>query len=128
MRAFVFDNMKIGIIIPKSCCLGSEACPRIKPTFTVNVRFPGALQMLRTFCTLLLVLTWNCTTKAQEVPMPQLSPGSARKIPTNAFSPADPRSPEMVSLTVAKGSPLQVALDQDCLLYTSPSPRDGLLS
>jgi len=42
----------------------------------------------------------------QEPPLPQLSPGSARKPPT-ASSPV----PQTIPLTVPKGTPLQIALD-----------------
>jgi hypothetical protein len=50
---------------------------------------------------------------AQEPPVPQLTPGSERKpapAPTDAAQPAPPQT---VALTVAKGSPLQVALDKE---------------
>ncbi|MGC2197736.1 MAG: hypothetical protein WA628_23900 [Terriglobales bacterium] len=46
---------------------------------------------------------------AQEPPRPQLLPGSARK-PESAAVPAQPQS---VALTVPKGTPLQVALDEE---------------
>jgi hypothetical protein len=47
---------------------------------------------------------------AQEPPRPQLSPGSARKAtPAANVSPA----PQSIGLTVPKGTPLQVALDQE---------------
>jgi hypothetical protein len=51
---------------------------------------------------------------AQNTPMPQLSPGSARK----PAAPASvvPAPPQSVALTVPKGSPLQVALDQEVRL------------
>jgi len=43
--------------------------------------------------------------------MPQLSPGSTRK--TLADVPSAPAAPQTVALTVPKGTPLQVALDQE---------------
>ncbi len=46
---------------------------------------------------------------AQEPPRPQLSPGSARK---NAIT-VEPAQPQSVALTVPKGTPLQVALDEE---------------
>jgi hypothetical protein len=48
---------------------------------------------------------------AQEPPMPQLSPGTARKPP--AAVNVAPAQPQSVGLTVPKGTPLQVALDQE---------------
>src|SRR5258708_5133321 len=51
-----------------------------------------------------------CTLAAQEVPVPQLTPGSARKPAAAAGKPVEPQT---VALTVAKGAPLQVALDEE---------------
>jgi hypothetical protein len=48
---------------------------------------------------------------AQEPPMPQLSPGTVRKPPARVN--AAPPQPESVALAVPKGTPLQVALDQE---------------
>jgi type IV secretory pathway VirB10-like protein len=67
----------------------------------------------RALCTILLTLTWACAIEAQEVPVPQLTPGSARKPASASINPAQPVPPQTVALTVAKGSPLQVALDQE---------------
>ncbi len=47
----------------------------------------------------------------QEAPRPQLSPGTARKPPAQVH--AAPAEPQSVALTVPKGTPLQVALDQE---------------
>src|ERR1035438_775461 len=53
--------------------------------------------------------------KAQEVPIPHLTPGSARSSEAKpASANAAPLAPQQtVDLTVAKGSPLQVALDEE---------------
>jgi hypothetical protein len=48
---------------------------------------------------------------AQEVPMPQLSPGTARKPP--AAATVAPALPQLVPLAVPKGTPLEVALEQE---------------
>jgi hypothetical protein len=48
---------------------------------------------------------------AQEAPVPQLSPGTARKPP--AAAQVAPATPQSVALAVTKGTPLQVALDQE---------------
>src|SRR5258706_11840560 len=50
------------------------------------------------------------TLAAQEVPVPQLTSGSARKPAAAASKPAEPQT---VALTVAKGAPLQLALDEE---------------
>jgi type IV secretory pathway VirB10-like protein len=53
--------------------------------------------------------------RAQDAPMPQLSPGTARK-PHAAVQPVAPAPPQLVTLAVPKGTPLQVALDQEVRL------------
>jgi len=74
------------------------------------------MALARPLCTILVALTWACTLDAQEVSLPQLTlgseRGSARKSPADPNNPAQP-SPQTIGLTVAKGSPLQVALDRE---------------
>src|SRR6266478_5533963 len=73
--------------------------------------------LTRAISTLLLTFTWACVMgsqiEAQEVPIPQLTPGSARKPAAEPSKVAEPAPPQTVALTVAKGAPLQVALDQE---------------
>jgi type IV secretory pathway VirB10-like protein len=82
-------------------------------------QLPEEIDMVQTraLCTVLLTFTGACaiacTLEAQDVPMPQLTPGSARKPASAPSKPAQPAPPQMVALTVAKGSPLQVALDRE---------------
>lgn len=71
------------------------------------------MALARALCTILLIFTWTCTIEAQEVPVPQLTPGSERKPASAPSNPAQPAPPQTVALTVAKGAPLQVALDQE---------------
>ncbi len=71
------------------------------------------MALARALCTILLSLTCLGGIEAQEVPIPQLSPGSARKPAPVANDPAKPAPPQTVALTVPKGTPLQVALDQE---------------
>ncbi len=75
------------------------------------------MALTRTFSAILLTLTCGCSIgariEAQEVPIPQLTPGSARKPAAEPSKPAEPAPPQTVALTVAKGAPLQVALDQE---------------
>jgi hypothetical protein len=75
------------------------------------------MALTRAFSTILLTLTCGCTIgariEAQEVPIPQLTPGSARKPVAEPSKLAEPAPPQTVALTVAKGAPLQVALDQE---------------
>src|ERR1700694_4692797 len=75
------------------------------------------MALKRALSTILLTCTWTCTIgvriDAQEVPIPQLTPGSARKPAAEPSKLAEPAPPQTVALAVAKGAPLQVALDQE---------------
>jgi type IV secretory pathway VirB10-like protein len=75
------------------------------------------MALARALSAILLTFTWTCTIgapiEAQEVPIPQLTPGSARKPAAEPSKLAEPAPPQTVALTVAKGAPLQVALDQE---------------
>src|ERR1700726_609970 len=71
----------------------------------------------RALSTILLTFTWACAIGSQigskEVPIPHPTPGSARNPPAEPTKPAEPAPPQTVALTVAKGAPLQGALDQE---------------
>src|SRR3984893_4224914 len=75
------------------------------------------MALKRALSTILLAATWACPIasqiEAQEVPIPQLTPGAARKPAAEPGKPAEPAPPQTVALTVAKGAPLQVALDEE---------------
>src|ERR1017187_3633621 len=71
------------------------------------------MALARALGTILLTIIWACTIEAQDVPIPQLTPGSERKPASASSDPPQPAPPETVALTVAKGSPLQVALDRE---------------
>jgi hypothetical protein len=83
----------------------------------------------RAFYTILLSLTCACISEAQEVLIPQLTPGSERgaeRRPGSASSdPAQPAPPQTVALTVAKGAPLQVALDREIQVKKVGQPVHG---
>src|SRR6267142_5355716 len=70
----------------------------------------GDMSFPRFPCVFLLVLACAGAMPAQEAPVPQLKPGSARK---PAPEPAQSAVPQLVPLTVPKGASLQVALDQE---------------
>ena len=75
------------------------------------------MALTRALSAILLAYTWACPIasqiEAQEVPIPQLTPGSARKPAAEPGKAAEPAPPQTVALTVAKGAPLQVALDEE---------------
>ena len=87
------------------------------------------MALARALCTILLSLTWACALEAQEVPIPQLSPGSERsserKPAPPSSEPAQPAPPQTVVLTVAQGSPLQVALDREVRVRKVGQPVHG---
>jgi hypothetical protein len=97
----------------------------------VNWELRGEIDMAlaRALCTILLSLTWACALEAQEVPIPQLSPGSERssepKPAPPSSEPAQPAPPQTVVLTVAQGSPLQVALDREVRVRKVGQPVHG---
>src|SRR5208337_4232499 len=79
----------------------------------------------RALGTILLTIIWTCTIEAQDVPVPQLTPGSGRKPASASIDPARPAPPQTVALTVAKGSPLQVVLDQEVRVKKVGQPVHG---
>src|SRR6266404_5834667 len=84
--------------------------------------------LTRAISTLLLTFTWSCAIgsqiEAQEVPIPQLAPGSARKPAAEPSKVAEPAPPQTVPLSVAKGAPLQVALDQEIRVKKVGQPAE----
>ena len=83
----------------------------------------------RPIFTIFLTFTWACTIactlEAQEVPVPQLTPGSTRKPASASSDPAQPAPLQTVDLTVAKGAPMQVALDREVRLRKVGQPVHG---
>ena len=77
----------------------------------------------RALCAILLAFGSLGVMKAQEAPVPQLTPGSARK-PASSL-PSTSTSPQSVALSVPKGTPLQVALDQETRVKNVGQPIHG---
>jgi hypothetical protein len=71
------------------------------------------MPILRMLCAILFAVGYLGSMEAQEAPVPQLSPGSARKPEPASRFQATPSSPQSVVLSVPRGTPLQVALDQE---------------
>jgi len=67
----------------------------------------------RLLCAILFAVGYLGPLEAQETPIPQLSPGSARKPAPASRLQTTPSSPQSVALSVPRGTPLQVALDQE---------------
>jgi hypothetical protein len=67
----------------------------------------------RVVCAILCGVSYLGSMRAQEAPVPKLSPGSSRKpAPALSLSTA-PSFPQTVKLGIPGGAPLQVALDQE---------------
>lgn len=64
-------------------------------------------------CTLVLTFGYlGGAIEAQETPIPQLTPGSARKLAPASSVPRAGAPLQSVALSIPKGTPLQVALDK----------------
>src|SRR5258708_37817981 len=79
-----------------------------RPVLGVN-----SMPILRMLCAILFAVGYLGSMEAQEAPIPQLSPGSARKPASASRLQTTPSSPQSVLLYVPRGTPLQVALDQE---------------
>jgi type IV secretory pathway VirB10-like protein len=75
------------------------------------VKLVGKFGVVREFCVSLLVCACGVGACGQDVPIPQLKLGSERKAPVVKSSQAS--SPQTIALTVPKGTPMEVALDQE---------------
>ena len=75
----------------------------------------------RLFCLLLFAVGCLGSTQGQESPVPRLSPGSARKAHPSV-STTTVSSPQLIVLSVPKGTPLQVVLDQEIRVTRAGQP------
>jgi type IV secretory pathway VirB10-like protein len=64
-------------------------------------------------CVFLLGSALGLCATAQEIPIPQLKPGSERKPAGPVNTPLPPAAPQMIALKVPEGTPMLVALDQE---------------
>ena len=76
-------------------------------------------------CTVLLTFGCLGVMEAQEPPVPQLAPGSARKLAPASSVPSTTAPPQSVALWVPKGTPLQVALDREIRVKKVGQPIHG---
>lgn len=81
--------------------------------------------LVRSVSVIVIASSCACFSPAQEVPVPQLTPGSERKAALTPTSPVAPAPPQTVELIVAKGSPMQVALDREVRLSKVGQPVHG---
>ena len=61
------------------------------------------MTMHRVLCTILFAIGYSGSTEAQEAPIPQLSPGSARQAAPVFMLPPMPSSPQSIKVSVARG-------------------------
>jgi hypothetical protein len=85
------------------------------------------MTMRPVLCTILFAVGYLGSTEAQQAPIPQLSPGSARKPAPALMPPSAPSSPQSVKLSVPKGTPLQVALDGEICVKRVGQPVHALI-
>ncbi len=83
------------------------------------------MSIVRLPCVFVLAIACAGAMPAQEVPVPQLLPGSARKSVADTGNSAQPPPPQVVSLTVPKGTSLQVALDREVRIKKVGQPIHG---
>jgi type IV secretory pathway VirB10-like protein len=81
---------------------------------------------------LCIISAWTIEVRnieAQEAPIPQLTPGSERKPAASRDQTEQPAAhavpPQTVALTIAKGSPLQIALDDEIQVKKVGQPVNG---
>lgn len=70
-------------------------------------------EFVRMGCALFLASACCVPAWGQDIPVPQLRPGSERKPLQETISPSQPAEPQTIALIVPKGTPMQVALDQE---------------
>ncbi len=74
------------------------------------------MKLIGQFCIFLLGCACALGAAGQDMPIPQLKPGSERKPVEPAIISSQPASTQTIDLTVPKGTPMQVALDQEVRL------------
>jgi hypothetical protein len=79
----------------------------------------------RALCTILLTFGYLGATEAQEAPILQLKPGSARKLAPASSVPSACAPLQSVALSIPTGTPLQVALDQEIHVKKVGQPIHG---
>jgi hypothetical protein len=79
----------------------------------------------RALCAILLAFGYLGVMEAQEAPIPRLTPGSARKPAPASSVPSTSTALQSVALSVPKGTPLQVALDQEIRVKKVGQPIHG---
>ena len=92
-----------------------------EPRQTITIALATRKRSLGFSCVILFAVGSLASIRAQEPPVPRLSPGSARK--AHPALPADiPLAPESIVLSVPKGTPLQVALAQEIRVSREGQP------
>jgi hypothetical protein len=77
------------------------------------VKFVGRFSIRRELCIALLGCAFAIGTSGQDIPVPQLRPGSERKTVEQNILSSQPASAQTIELTAPKGTPMQVALDHE---------------
>jgi hypothetical protein len=80
------------------------------------------MSILRMLFAMLFAIAYLVSMEAQEAPIPQLSPGSARKAASATQLQTTPSPPRSIALSVPRGTPLQVALDEEIRVRSVGQP------
>jgi ribosomal protein L29 len=83
------------------------------------------MRIRRALCAILLAFGYLGALEAQEPPIPRLAPGTTRKPAPSSSVPNATAPPQSVALSVPKGTPLQVALDQEIRVKKVGQPIHG---
>jgi hypothetical protein len=87
----------------------------------------SSMSLRRVLCASLFAVGYLGLMQAQEAPIPQLSPSSARKAAPAAGLPGKTWFPQSIALSVPRGTPLQVALDQEIRVNSVGQPVHALI-
>ena len=71
---------------------------------------------------MLVVLAWGLVMQAQDVSVPRLTPGEARR---PLAAKRDPETPQMIALHLPKGTPIQVMLPDEVRVQKIGQPIHG---
>ena len=83
------------------------------------------MSIRRALCTILLAFGYLGAMEAQQAPIPQLTPGSARKLAPASSVPSASAPLQSVAISIPTGTPLQVALDQEIRVKKVGQPIHG---
>src|SRR6266478_4790374 len=112
------------LVVP--CVPLSPSRSRTRATHVIT-QSPGerSMRIRSLLCASLFVIPLIKGLEAQEVPIPQLSPGTSRKSASTVVDKATLAAPQSIALSLPRGTPLQVAFDQEVRIRRVGQPIHG---